>query len=43
MKSAAVALQCSGTGAPEIVQHFYQILFRVRILVLRIRKVKSGR
>ena len=28
MKSAAVALQCSGAGAPEVVQHFYQIFFR---------------
>ena len=29
MKSASVALHCSGAGAPEVVQHFYQILFRV--------------
>ena len=29
MKSAAVALQCSGAGAPEVEQHFYQISFRV--------------
>ena len=29
MKSAAVALQCSGAGAPEVVQHFYQIFFCV--------------
>ena len=34
MKSAAVALQCSGVGAPEVVQHFYQIFFRVGILYL---------
>ena len=31
MKSAAVALQCSGAGAPEVVQHFYQIIFRVGV------------
>ena len=29
MKSAAVALQCSDAGAPEVVQHLYQIFFRV--------------
>ena len=28
MKSAAVALHCSDAGAPEVVQHFYQIFFR---------------
>ena len=32
MKSAAVALQCSGAGAPEVVQHFYQIFFRAIIV-----------
>ena len=29
MKSVTVALQCSGARAPEVVQHFYQIFFRV--------------
>ena len=28
MKSAAVSLQCSDAGAPEVVQHLYQIFFR---------------
>ena len=30
MKSAAVALQCSDAGAPEVEQHFYQISFRAQ-------------
>ena len=33
MKSAVVALQCSGAGAPEVVQHFYQIFFRVHTYI----------
>ena len=35
MKSAAVALQCSGAGAPEVVQRFYHI-FSVQCEVIYI-------
>ena len=35
MKSTAVALQCSGAGAPEVVQHFYQIFFRADVSHVR--------
>ena len=31
MKNAAVALQCNDAGAPEVVQHLYQIFFRVEV------------
>ena len=29
MKSAAIAFQCSDAGAREVVQHLYQLFFRV--------------
>ena len=43
MKSAAVALQCSGAGAPEVVQHFYKIFFRVGYVVDKILNSTGNR